>query len=217
MMRISLLSLFLVAAGAAYCQQPASGFAARDPRYILQPNDVIEVEYRYTPEYSQTATIEPDGFVTLPLLGDVKLAGLTLDQAHRAVLERASARLRDPEIVLLLKDFEKPHFVVTGQVNAPGRYELRGNVTVLEAIAMAGGFRDLSAKHSQVLLVHRVNDTLAETHVLDIKNLIKSRSFSEDQMVRPGDMVLVPQNDISKIERFVKWGNVGVYATPGIH
>lgn len=216
MIRTFLLFLLFTICGALYAQQPAGGFAERDPRYRLQPNDVIELQYRYTPEYNQTVSIQPDGFVTLQLVGDLKLVGLTLDEAHAAVLKRASVRLHDPEVVLLLKDFEKAHFVVTGEVNTPGRYELRGNVTVFEAIAMAGGFKTASAKHSQVLLVHRVNDQFGETHVLNLKEIAKTQTFSEDRAIQPGDMVVVPQNTVSKIERFIKWGNVGIYATPSI-
>jgi len=205
---------FLLISGTLAAQQTPGGFANRNARYRLQPNDVIEVQYRYTPEYNQTASVQPDGFVTLQLVGDVKLAGLTLDQAHDAVVTAASQRLNQPDLVLLVKDFEKPHFVVTGEVNTPGRFELRGDLKVSEAIALAGGFKTASAKHSQVLLVRRINDNFAETHVIDVKEFERTHDFSEDLTIRPGDMVVVPQNAISKIERIVKWGNVGVYASP---
>jgi polysaccharide export outer membrane protein len=216
-MRTYLLSLCLILCCAAvYGQQATSGFAERDARYRLQTNDVVEIQYRYTPEYNQTVSVQPDGFVTLQFLGDIKVAGMTLEQAHAAILGRASVQLNHPEIGLTLKEFEKAHFVVSGEVNTPGRFDLRGNVTVFEAIAMAGGFKTASAKHSQVLLVHRLNDSLAATHVFDLKELARSQNFSEDRLLSPGDMVFVPQNNISKIERFVKWVNVGVYASPTI-
>jgi polysaccharide biosynthesis/export protein len=213
-MRSKYISIFLLACGALPAQQSHQGFADRNARYHLQPNDVVDVQYRYTPEYNQTASVQPDGFVTLPLVGDVKVGGMTIEQAHDAVLDVASKRLNKPEVVLVLKDFEKAHFVVSGEVNTPGRFELRGGITVSEAIAMAGGFKDASAKHSQVLLVRRVNENFGETHVLNVKEFISKQNFSEDMTVHPGDMVVVPQNAISKIERFVKWGNMGVYANP---
>lgn len=213
-MRCFLLTIFVIACGAAFAQQVSPKFSERDARYQLQPNDVIDVQYRYTPEYNQTVSIQPDGFVTLQLLGDVKIGGLTLDKAHDVVMGRAATRLHDPEIVLLVKEFDKPHFVVVGEVNSPGRFDLRGNTTVMEAIAIAGGLKTASAKHSQVLLVRRVNDQFGETRVMDLKEMTKNRSFAEDPLIRPGDMVVIPQNYISKIERLVKWGNVGVYANP---
>lgn len=189
-------------------------FATRDMRYRLQPNDVLEIQYRYTPEYNQVVTVQPDGFVTLQLLGDLKLGGLDLDQARISVLTQASTRLRDPEVTLVLKEFDKPRFTVSGEVNNPGRFELHGTTTVLDAIATAGGLKTLSAKHSQVLLVRRVNDVYAETKVLDLRELVNKHKFEEDLSLHAGDMLLVPQNAVSKIERYMKWANVGVYASP---
>jgi polysaccharide biosynthesis/export protein len=216
-MRLHLLSTYLLAAFLLSsfpirAEHNEPQFANRDQRYRLQPNDVIEVQYRYTPEYNQAVNIQPDGFVTLQMLGDLKLGGLDLNQARSAVLERAAARFKDPELTLALKEYDKPRFTVGGEVNNPGRFELHGATTVLEAIATAGGLKTASAKHSQVLLVRRVDDTYAETKVLDLKELVNTRNFAEDQTLRAGDMLLVPQNTISKIERLVKWANVGVYA-----
>ena len=113
------LFLSLICGAAALAQTP--GFAERDPRYRLQPTDAVEIHYRYTPEFDQAVTIQPDGFVTLPIVGDLKLQGLTLDQAKSAILAKASLRLLEPEITLVLRDFEKPYFVVGGEVGAPGK------------------------------------------------------------------------------------------------
>ena len=194
--------------------QAHPAFAERDPRYRLQPNDVIEIQYRYTPEYNQTASVQPDGFVTLQLVGDVKVEGLTLDQARIAVRDQAATRLRDPEVFLVLKDYEKPHFVVGGEVTNPGRFDYRGRITAVEAIAMAGGFRTASAKHSQVILFWRANAGMGETRVLNMKEMMYAPKLEKDIVLRPGDMLLVPQNRVSKIERFVRWGNWGVYWNP---
>src|SRR4051794_25067248 len=134
-MRIHHLLFPLLFVAGAFAQK-SPPFAERDPRYRIQPTDVLEVHYRYTPEFDQTITIQPDGFVTLQVVGDVKLEGLTLEQANAAVLEKASRRLRNPEITLVLKDFEKPYFVVGGEVLNPGKFEMRGQVTAIQAIAI---------------------------------------------------------------------------------
>jgi polysaccharide export outer membrane protein len=186
-------------------------FADRNPRYILQPSDVLEIHYRYSPEFDQTVTVQPDGFVSLQLIGDLKLRGLTVDQAKAAILEKASERLKDPEITVVLKEFEKPYFVVGGEVNTPGRFEMRGSMTALQAIAMAGGFKAASAKHSQVILYRRVGPGLAQTEILDLKAAMNPGSSEPLADLHPGDLLIVPQNRISKIERFVKWGNIGIY------
>jgi polysaccharide biosynthesis/export protein len=208
---IFLLLLLFAFTGDAIAQDVK--FAERDPRYRLEFNDVLEVHYRYTPEFDQTVTIQPDGFVTLQIVGDLKLQGLTQDQAKAAIVEKAKVRLRDPEITLVLKDFEKPYFVVGGEVGNPGRFDMRGTVTTLQAIAMAGGFKDTS-KHSQVLLFRRVNSELAKTQVLDLKAAMAGSSSEADINLVPGDMLIVPKNQVSKIERYIKWVNIGLYLNP---
>ena len=210
----SSLALLCLVAATAHAQPAPGAFAERDPRYRLQISDVIEVQYRYTPEYNQAASLQPDGFVSLQLVGDVKLAGLTLDQAKTAITTQAAARLRDPDVSILLKEYEKPHFFVGGEVKAPGRFELRGHLTAIEAITMAGGFNSPSAKHSQVILFRRIDGERAETRILNVKEAIRARTLKEDVSLRPGDILLVPQNRVSKIERFIKWSNVGVYWNP---
>jgi len=203
---------------AVLCAAAALGqsgkFADRDPRYHVQPTDVIEVHYRYTPEFDQIVTVQPDGYVNLQIVGDVKLQGLTLDQIKAAILLKASERLKDPEITLILKDFEKPYFVVGGEVGNPGKFEMRGQVTAIQAIAMAGGFKTASAKHSQVILYRRVGPELAQTEILNLKAAMTPASKEPLADLHPGDVLVVPQNRISKIERFVKWGYFGLTFAP---
>jgi polysaccharide export outer membrane protein len=209
------IRLYCLLASLLTCSGLASGqpttFADRDPRYRLQPTDTIEVRYRYTPEFDQTVSIQPDGFVILQIVGDLKLQGLSLDQARDLILDKARKRLREPEVTLVLKEFEKPYFVVGGEVANPGRFEMRGTVTALQAVAMAGGFKAASAKHSQVILFRRVGPDLAQTAILDLKAATSREATESLAELRPGDMIVVPQNTISKIERFVKWGNIGFY------
>ena len=204
------LTAFLLLCAAAALAQSGT-FAERDPRYRIQPSDVLEVHYRYTPEFDQTVTVQPDGFVNLQIVGDVKLQDLTLDQVKAAILVKASLRLKDPEITLVLKDFEKPYFMVGGEVANPGKFEMRGPVNAIQAIAMAGGFKTASAKHSQVILFRRGGPDLAQTEILNVKAAMQPSAREPLADLHPGDLLIVPQNRISKIERFVKWANIGTY------
>ena len=208
---ISLLIALCVTAG-MFGQNPQR-FSEREPRYRLQPSDVLELRYRYTPEFNETVTIQPDGFVALSLVGALKLEGLSLDEAREKITEMASSRLRDPELSLMLKDFQKPYFVVAGQVGHPGRFEMRGRVTAVEAITVAGGFTEKS-KHSQVILYRRIGSNVAEAKLLNMKRIMTASGLAEDPELRPGDLLVVPQNVISTIERFVKWGSFGMYFNP---
>jgi polysaccharide export outer membrane protein len=191
--------------------KPPAGFASREARYKIQPNDVVDIQFRYTPEYNYAGTVQPDGFISLQVVGDVKLGGLTLSEASAAITKQASTRLREPEVAVFLKDFVKPHFVVAGEVGHPGTFDLRGDVTVIQAIAMSGGFKE-SSKRSQVILLRRANKDYAEVKVLDLKALMSPTKIREDILMQPDDMLVVPQNRISKMEPYVRVGSTGLYA-----
>ncbi|MGC2731323.1 MAG: hypothetical protein WA254_19195, partial [Candidatus Sulfotelmatobacter sp.] len=89
----------------------------------------------------------------------------------------------------------------------------RGDTTIMEAVEIAGGFTH-EAKHSQVLLFRRVNDDLVEAHVFNLKKMLKQRSLGEAAELRPGDLVFVPQNSISKIEPFLTKPALSMYVSP---
>src|SRR5437870_1631453 len=122
-------------------------------RYRLQPGDVLEVQYRYSPEFNQTVTVQPDGYISLEIGGDLKVAGLTVDLTRQAILRRASTRLQDPIATVILKEFQRPYFVVAGEVSQPGKIEMRERVTAIQAIMLAGGMKE-SAKSSQIGRAH---------------------------------------------------------------
>ena len=207
-MRIYGLFLSLVCAGAALAQ--SGTFADRDPRYRLQPTDVVEVHYRYTPEFDQTVVIQPDGFVNLRGIPDVRLEGKTTPEVVELLKTAYTKILHDPVISVELKEFEKPYFIATGEVGKPGKYDLRGDTTIAQAVAMAGGFTEKS-KHSQVLLFRRVSNAWAEAKQFDMKQMLGSGNLTEDPMLHPGDMVFVPKNTISKIQRFIPIPSMGMY------
>jgi polysaccharide export outer membrane protein len=107
-----------------------------------------------------------------------------------------------------------PHTSIAGgEVERPGKYDLRSDITLTEAVALAGGFNDRS-KHSQVILFRRVNTEIVESHLVDVKSLMKSRNLSEDIHLMPGDFVFVPQNTLSKIKRFLPTSDMSLYSVP---
>jgi polysaccharide biosynthesis/export protein len=180
------------------------------PQYQIQPGDVMEVHYRYTPEYDQTVTVQPDGYITLNLVGNVKVSQATVEEARVAIIKQASERLNQPEVSITLKDFQKPYFVVAGQVASPGKFDMRENTTALQAVMMAGGFKD-TAKSSKIVLFRKINSDTAEVKVLDLNKMEKTSSLERDIALQNGDMLLVPQNAAAKFERFMKLTNIGAY------
>jgi polysaccharide export outer membrane protein len=182
-------------------------------RYTLHAGDVITLDYRYTPEFNQTVTIQPDGYVTLDVVGEMKVSGLTLEQAHDEVIKQASVRLNHPELNLALKDFEHPYIVVAGEVDKPGKFELREDTTALQAVMLAGGFKD-SARDTKVILFRRINQQMAEVRQLDLHNVRKTADLERDAELQPGDMLLVTRNKLEHFSRFMKATNLGLYFDP---
>jgi polysaccharide biosynthesis/export protein len=191
---------------------PALG-GERHPLYRLAKSDILELNFTFSPEFNQSLTIPPDGFVTLRGAGLIRAEGLTVAEFQRAIAQSYSGILHDPEITVTLKDFEKPFFLASGEVSRPGKYELRGDMTVSEAVAIAGGFTQ-QARHSQVVLFRRVALDVAEAHLIDVKKMLTSHNLSEDWHLRPGDFIYVPQSRISKIRKFVPASSTNWYLNP---
>ena len=183
-------------------------------RYTLQSGDKIEVAFRYTPELNQTVAVEPDGFIVLDPTGELKVSGLTLAEATDLITRSASKRLHDPKVVLTLKDFHKPYYVVAGEVKRPGRYDMDESTTALQALLNAGGM-DAAAQSSQVIVFRRLNADDDEVHVLDLHKVKKVQDLEHDMMLEPGDMILVPKDRIAKMDRIIKATNIGLYLNPG--
>jgi polysaccharide export outer membrane protein len=188
-------------------------FDDRMPRYRLEEGDTFAVHFEFSPEFDQEITVQPDGFVTLRGVGDVHVAGQTVPQLTTTLNSAYEKTLFQPVISIVLKDFEKPYFVAGGQVGHPGKYTLRGDTTLTQAIQMAGGFTEKS-KHSQVLLFRRVSDTWAEARVVDIKKMLSDKNLAEDPFLRTGDMLFVPQNRISKFSRYIPISGLSSYMSP---
>ncbi len=205
----------LTAASAAIAQQQRAPrlTTVTEERYRLQPGDVLEVQYRYSPEFNQTVTVQPDGYISLELGDDLKVAGLTVEQTRAAILKKASTRLQDPVATIILKEFQKPYFVVSGEVNTPGKIEMRERVTALQAIMLAGGMKE-AAKSSQVVVFRRINSDTAEVKLLNLKSIRRTADLENDLTLQPGDMVFVPRDKISKIERFMKLTSVFAFMAP---
>ncbi|PYV50965.1 MAG: hypothetical protein DMG92_05905 [Acidobacteria bacterium] len=186
---------------------------ARHPLYRLRKSDVVEIRFTFSPEFDQIATVLPDGFIALKTIGDLYAEDLTVLELGDSVRNAYATILRDPEVSVILKDFDRPFFVAGGQVGHPGKFELRSRTSVVEAIAIAGGFTEQS-KHSQVVLFRKIADGIVEAHVLNIKAMLSSRNLEEDFELTPGDMLFVPQNRISKIRKFLPVSSLSTFFTP---
>lgn len=183
------------------------------PRYTLHVGDVLNAQYLYTPGLNQKVTVSPDGYLNLNFVGDVKVLGLTVEQAHDAIVMKARERLNDPELNLVLEQFQVPYVQVAGEVGKPGRIDLSANLTAMQAIIVTGGFLE-SAQTAQVLLYRKINSDTAEVRVLNLKNLRKTSDLERDVQLEPGDMLYVPRNKIQNVSRYIRSFNTGFGVNP---
>ena len=185
----------------------------RRPLYRLRTGDVLEISFTFASEFNQMVTVQPDGFMTLKGLEKQMYAqGITLPELRESVRTAYAPMLHEPDISIVLKEFDRPYFIAGGEVGKPGKYDLHGDTTVTEAVAIAGGFTG-QAKHSQVVLFRHVSDDTVEAKLLNVKAMLAGRDLREDVHLRPGDMLFVPQNTISKICRYLPISNLGMYWT----
>ena len=185
------------------------------PRYTLHIGDVIDLNYRLTPEYNQSVTIQPDGYASLNIAGTVHLEGLTLDQAHDLIVKKDSERLNDPELNLILSSFQRPYVVVGGEVLQPGRIDLRENMTAMQAVVMAGGFK-LSAKDTRIIVFRHINADMGEVRELNLHNIDTTSKLEHDMVLQPGDMLLVPANKLEHFSRYMHAISFSSSLSPGV-
>lgn len=177
--------------------------AERNPRYKIGREDVLSISFPLSPELNQKVVVQPDGFISLQSAGSIQVEGLTVPALIEAIKKAYANILHDPIVDVDLADFQKPLFTVLGQVGKPGQYTLRSDITVSQAIAVAGGFAP-TAK-TQVFLYRAVSANWAEVRELKLKDLLNGKNISEDVHLRPGDMIFVPENFITNFKRYVPY------------
>lgn len=182
----------------------------RNPRYRICRSDVLTLSFPLSPELNQTVTVQPDGFISLEGAGEIRIDGLTSPEVVEVVKKAYAGTLHDPLVDVDLIDFQKPFFTVSGQVGKPGQYDLRNDITVSQAIAVAGGLE--STAKTQVFLYRAVSSSWAEVRELKLKDILNGKNINEDVHLRPGDMIYVPENAITKFRKYVPY-SVGI-STP---
>jgi len=199
------------AASATDVQHPVPG--QRNPRYKICRDDVLSLMFPIAPEFDQeTVTVMPDGYVSLQGVGSVYLLGLTVPEAVETIRKAYATILRDPIIEVDLMDFQKAYFVALGQVQKPGRYDLRYDMTVTQAVAVAGGFSP-EAK-TQLFLFHQISPTTVEVKKLNIKEILNGKNVNEEMHLSPGDTIFVPEKAITKFRKYVPYSlTAGFYPT----
>jgi polysaccharide export outer membrane protein len=136
--------------------------------YLMGPEDVIQVWVWKEPDLSTTAMVRPDGKIALPLIGEIEAKGKTAPQLQDEVSKRLMAYLSAPVVTVIVKEVNYPKISVLGQVRKPDVYKIRQNMTVLDAIALAGGFTDYANRKK--VKIFRNNSSTPQEYKLDLKD-----------------------------------------------
>ena len=168
---------------------PHNTTRAETSQFVLGPADVIRVNVWKNADLSQTVTVGPDGFVSLPLLGEVHVAGMTANQLGQALTGQLSVYVVTPQVTVSVVDIRSRQVYVLGQVGKPGGYPLIGPVNVLQLIAQAGGLSTYANRKAITIL--RSANAGSQKIAFNYNNAIRGDE-RQNINLQPGDTVIVP-------------------------
>lgn len=158
--------------------------------YAIGAGDALNVHVWKEPTLSGTVKVRPDGFITLPLVNEVQVVGLTTGQLRKILEEKYKDYTIDPFVTIRVEGIASSEVFLVGQVGRPGAFPLNGNETLLQILTRAGGLA-IFADRSNLRVVRRDSDKITE-YIVDYDAIIKG-DLKQDILLRPGDRIIVPE------------------------
>jgi polysaccharide export outer membrane protein len=177
--------------------QPAPGLAAAGASatlpadYVIGPEDVIGVMFWREAEMSGDVTVRPDGMITLPLLGDIRAAGLKPEALGAQVQKAAGKFLTDANATVVVRQINSRKVFVIGEVRTPGQYPLVAPRTILQILALAGGVSEYADSENITIVRTEANGT-TRTLKFNYKDVTKGKKLEQNILLQPGDTITVP-------------------------
>jgi len=164
--------------------------ATDDPNYSIAPEDVLTIDVWKEPEISRTVPVRRDGKISLPLLNDLQAAGLTPTQLGFEIVERLRATIVHPQVTVIVAQMSSLRIYVLGQVTRGGAYPLVPDMTVMQALSVAGGF----TPYANVKKIHvmRTENGAEKIFPLNYKEVSRGRKSEQNIHLKPGDTIVVP-------------------------
>ena len=173
-------------------KQPSAQAAAHsDSSYVIGSDDLLAINVWKEPEVSRTVPVRSDGKISLPLVGELMAGGQTPLQLEQEITKRLENYISEPEVTVIVQDSKSRKINILGMVARPGSYLLTGTTTVLDAIAMAGGFKDF-AKQKAVYVLRPNDDGTEKRFAFNYKDVIKGKNPEQNIRLQPRDTVVVP-------------------------
>jgi len=170
---------------------PANAGQAHDNTFIIGQDDVLAINVWKEPEVSRSVPVRSDGKISLPLVGEVQASGQTPHQLELEIARKLQSYISEPEVTVIVQEIKSKKFNILGMVTKPGSYPLTNSVTVLDAIALAGGFRDF-AKQKSIYVLRQNPDGTQAKFPFNYKDVIKGKNSEQNIKLVPGDTVYIP-------------------------
>ncbi len=168
-----------------------SGGSTTPEDYVIGPGDVLTINVWQEPQISRSVIVRPDGRISLPLAGHLEASGLSPIKLQTKIMESLKPFLSNPEVTVMVDKVELPKFNILGEVFRPGSYDLMKGTSVLDAIALAGGFRDF-AKVKDIYVLRRTGNESSVRLSFNYKEVTKGKKLSQNIELEPGDTIVVP-------------------------
>jgi polysaccharide biosynthesis/export protein len=165
--------------------------AHSDSSYVIGANDVLAINVWKEPDISRSVPVRSDGKISLPLVGELQAGGQTPQQLEQEITKRLQSYISEPEVTVIVTDSKSQKVNILGMVTRPGAYLLTSSTTVLDAIAMAGGFKDF-AKQKSVYVLRQAPDGTQQRLLFNYKEVIKGKNPEQNIRLQAGDTVVVP-------------------------
>ncbi|HET9406329.1 MAG TPA: polysaccharide biosynthesis/export family protein [Candidatus Sulfotelmatobacter sp.] len=169
----------------------ATASSPHDNNFVIGNDDVLAINVWKEPEISRSIPVRSDGKISLPLVGEVQAAGLTPLKLEQAIAGRLTNYISEPEVTVIVQQINSQKFNILGQVNKPGSYVITNSATVLEGIAMAGGFRDF-AKQKSIYILRQNPDGTQTRLPFNYKDVVKGVKPEQNVKLQPRDTIVVP-------------------------
>lgn len=178
---------------AAAKNEAANAAAAKghDDTFVIGTGDVLSINVWKEPDITRAIPVRSDGNISLPLVGEVQAAGRTPLKLEQDIADRLKNYISEPEVTVIVQQINSQKFNILGQVARPGSYPLASAATVLDAIAIAGGFRDFAKKKSIYVLRQNADGTQTRL-AFNYKDVIKGQNLQQNVKLQPHDTVVVP-------------------------
>ena len=176
-------------AAAAPVAVPAPILAAI-PDYLIGAEDVLSIVFWRDKEMSTEVAVRPDGKITLPLLNEVRAAGLTPGQLKDLLVDESKKYVEDPNVTVVVKQINSRKVFITGEVGKPGPYPLMAPTTVMQMLVVAGGLRDYA--HSEKISIMRTENGKPMSYRFNYKEFVKNKNLKQNIDLKPGDTIIVP-------------------------